>query len=110
MKIATNKSNQNYKDSSVPFHLIDKEDTIFRTKKSSLGYSTPSTEQLTKKGPVNFFNYFYKPRVLSQKLIAKLARVVFRLGWKVEVVGLENVPKNTPCVFMPNHLSHLDAP
>lgn len=74
---------------------------------------TPSVDpqgRTRKLGPVNFFNYFYTPRILTQKIIAKIARVVFRIGWNVEVRGLENIPDNTPSIVMPNHVSHLDGP
>src|SRR5215475_14340944 len=40
-----------------------------------------------------------------------IVRTGFRLaGIRVEVAGLENVPRNTPCIFMSNHVSNLDPP
>src|SRR5580698_7887183 len=32
------------------------------------------------------------------------------IGIRVEVSGLENVPPNTACIFMANHVSNLDPP
>ncbi|HEX4283595.1 MAG TPA: lysophospholipid acyltransferase family protein [Terracidiphilus sp.] len=41
----------------------------------------------------------------------KIVRSGFRIaGIRVEVTGLENVPPNTPCIFMANHVSNLDPP
>jgi 1-acyl-sn-glycerol-3-phosphate acyltransferase len=34
----------------------------------------------------------------------------FLAGIRVEVTGLENVPPNTACIFMANHVSNLDPP
>jgi 1-acyl-sn-glycerol-3-phosphate acyltransferase len=31
-------------------------------------------------------------------------------GIRIEVTGLENVPKGRPCIFMSNHVSNLDPP
>jgi|SRR5579863_1671013 len=40
-----------------------------------------------------------------------IVRAGFRLaGIRVEIKGLENVPRNTPCIFMANHVSNLDPP
>ncbi len=40
-----------------------------------------------------------------------IARIAFRLaGIRVEVTGLERVPKGRACVFMSNHVSNLDPP
>lgn len=41
----------------------------------------------------------------------RIVRAAFRLsGIRVETSGLENVPPNTPCIFMANHVSNLDPP
>jgi 1-acyl-sn-glycerol-3-phosphate acyltransferase len=40
-----------------------------------------------------------------------IVRIGYRLiGIRVEVGGLENVPPNTACIFMANHVSNLDPP
>ena len=40
-----------------------------------------------------------------------IVRTAFRLaGIRVETEGLENVPANTACIFMSNHVSNLDPP
>ena len=40
-----------------------------------------------------------------------ILRTAFRLaGIRVETEGLENVPANTACIFMSNHVSNLDPP
>ncbi len=104
------KSNQEYQDSKIPFHLIDKEDQIIR-KDGSTTLIQPDRDARRKIiGPVNFFNYYYTPKVVSQKIIAKIARIFFSFGWKIKIVGIDNVPNDQPCVIMPNHVSHLDAP
>jgi 1-acyl-sn-glycerol-3-phosphate acyltransferase len=44
-----------------------------------------------------------------QHLAKKLISPVFRLCWKVEVTGLENVPTTGPAVLCPNHLAAIDS-
>jgi 1-acyl-sn-glycerol-3-phosphate acyltransferase len=45
------------------------------------------------------------------RISLKIVRTGFRLaGIRVEVTGLERVPRNTPCIFMSNHVSNLDPP
>lgn len=40
-----------------------------------------------------------------------IVRTGFRLaGIRVKIAGIENVPSNTPCIFMSNHVSNLDPP
>src|ERR1035437_584626 len=40
-----------------------------------------------------------------------IVRTAFRLaGIRVETEGIENVPANTACIFMSNHVSNLDPP
>ena len=40
-----------------------------------------------------------------------IVRHGFRLASiRVETVGLDNVPANTACIFMANHVSNLDPP
>jgi 1-acyl-sn-glycerol-3-phosphate acyltransferase len=40
-----------------------------------------------------------------------IVRIGYRLiGIRVEVKGLEDVPRNTACIFMANHISNLDPP
>lgn len=33
-----------------------------------------------------------------------------RIGWHLQVLGLENLPQNTACILCPNHTSFLDGP
>jgi 1-acyl-sn-glycerol-3-phosphate acyltransferase len=45
----------------------------------------------------------------------KAALAIVRIGYqligiRVEVTGLDNVPPNTACIFMANHVSNLDPP
>lgn len=41
----------------------------------------------------------------------RIVRTSFRVGRiRVVTTGLENVPKNTACIFMANHVSNLDPP
>jgi 1-acyl-sn-glycerol-3-phosphate acyltransferase len=45
----------------------------------------------------------------------KAALAIVRIGYqligiRVEVAGLDNVPPNTACIFMANHVSNLDPP
>jgi 1-acyl-sn-glycerol-3-phosphate acyltransferase len=40
-----------------------------------------------------------------------IVRIGYKLvGIRVEVTGLQNVPPNTACIFMSNHVSNLDPP
>lgn len=97
---------------SNPFYLIDKEEVSTRKKRPSESPFSKTTQKIKgyKRGPVDYFDYYYTAKVIHQKFIAKIARTVFRLGWRVKVSGLENIPMNEPIILMANHLSHLDAP
>ncbi|MCY3414365.1 MAG: 1-acyl-sn-glycerol-3-phosphate acyltransferase [Candidatus Heimdallarchaeota archaeon] len=66
-------------------------------------FSTPGIE-----GPADFFNYSYATNHFWFKIagpILVLAQKVFR----VKIEGLENIPRNTNFVIMPNHVSHADS-
>jgi long-chain acyl-CoA synthetase len=53
---------------------------------------------------------------LSPNVLDKIAAVIFcsglyaiaKLTWRIEVKGVENLPKNTAFVLCPNHVSYLD--
>ncbi len=50
-------------------------------------------------------------KLLPQDVLRMLARFVFRLTYRVEVVGLENVAAaGDRVIIVPNHVSFLDAP
>lgn len=97
---------------SNPVDLIDKEEVLTGKKRPFESPYSKTTQKIKgyKRGPVDYFDYFYTAKVIPQKFIAKIARTVFQLGWRVKVSGLENIPKNEPIILMTNHLSHLDAP
>ncbi|MCP5034225.1 MAG: 1-acyl-sn-glycerol-3-phosphate acyltransferase [Actinomycetia bacterium] len=44
-----------------------------------------------------------------QHLAKKVIAPVFRLCWKLEVTGIENVPSAGPAVLCPNHLAAIDS-
>ncbi len=50
----------------------------------------------------SFANYFLKP-------LCPFAKPVFRALFRIDVLGLENVPPE-PCIVASNHRSHLDPP
>ncbi len=45
-----------------------------------------------------------------KKAILALARGVYRLLFKIEIEGLENIPKDKNFILTPNHLSNFDPP
>src|SRR5947209_6862998 len=50
-------------------------------------------------------------KLLPQDVLRMLARILFRLAYRVEVTGLENVvPAGDRVIIVPNHVSFLDAP
>ncbi len=50
-------------------------------------------------------------KLLPQDVLRMLARLLFRLAYRVEVVGLENVAAaGDRVIIVPNHVSFLDAP
>ena len=44
-----------------------------------------------------------------QALAKRLIAPIFRLLWKIDVVGLEHVPDSGPAVLCPNHLAAIDS-
>ncbi|MEO8466323.1 MAG: AMP-binding protein [Gammaproteobacteria bacterium] len=42
-------------------------------------------------------------------IVLAVVRLVVRTGWGVRVEGAENLPKDGPLLFTPNHTSYLDA-
>ena len=54
---------------------------------------------------------FNKWRALFQFLVCKIGYMIrLKLVYRIEVHGLENVPKNNKYIVCPNHLSTLDPP
>src|SRR5438552_2728600 len=50
-------------------------------------------------------------KLLPRDVLRMLARTLFRLAYRVEVTGLENVvPAGDRVIIVPNHVSFLDAP
>ena len=45
-----------------------------------------------------------------KKFILSLARGIYRLLFKIEIEGIENIPKDKNFVLTPNHLSNFDPP
>jgi 1-acyl-sn-glycerol-3-phosphate acyltransferase len=44
-----------------------------------------------------------------QPVARALLRPLFRFAWRVEVAGLDNVPRRGPAILCPNHISVLDS-
>jgi 1-acyl-sn-glycerol-3-phosphate acyltransferase len=44
-----------------------------------------------------------------QSVARVIVRPVVRLGWRIEVRGLEHVPRSGPAILCPNHISVLDS-
>ncbi len=45
-----------------------------------------------------------------KKAILAIARGIYRLLFKIEIEGLENIPKDKNFILTPNHLSNFDPP
>ncbi len=45
-----------------------------------------------------------------KKFILAIARGIYRLLFKIEIEGIENIPKDKNFVLTPNHLSNFDPP
>lgn len=45
-----------------------------------------------------------------KKAILALARGIYRLLFKIEIEGIENIPKDKNFILTPNHLSNFDPP
>ncbi len=70
------------------------------------------TKNKYKKRPAGItesFEYKYTTSRLLYYVIGMFTIVIARILWKFRVEGKENLPKNMHCIFMPNHLSHLDS-
>ena len=52
-------------------------------------------------------NTYYK---IKRYLIRFLIFVYLKIVYRIQVIGLENIPKNGPVIFCGNHRSLLDAP
>ncbi len=52
-------------------------------------------------------NTYYK---IKRYLIRLLIFVYLKIVYRIQVIGLENIPKNGPVIFCGNHRSFLDAP
>ena len=74
-----------------------------------IGLSEPSL--LIGLGVLNLIAGFAWFRILPGHFVADLLSVLFRVFYRMEVKGLENLPPSgTPCVIALNHVSFLDAP
>ena len=47
--------------------------------------------------------------IFGMLLFAGILRLVFKVIWRLEVFGTENIPKNGKCILCVNHSSYLDA-
>ncbi len=45
-----------------------------------------------------------------KKIILAIARGIYRLLFKIEIEGIENIPKDKNFILTPNHLSNFDPP
>ncbi len=45
-----------------------------------------------------------------KKVILAIARGIYRLLFKIEIEGIENIPKDKNFILTPNHLSNFDPP
>lgn len=43
------------------------------------------------------------------KFVTNLFEIIVKLRFKIEVIGLENIPKEGACIIAPNHKSNWDA-
>lgn len=78
------------------FFMTEKNDKSKKTKKS---YTVREAKQ------------FNRLRSMFQFLVCKVFYMIrFKLVYRLEVHGLENVPKNNEYIICPNHLSTLDPP
>ena len=49
-------------------------------------------------------------RSLTFRFIARSAQILFRLLWRCQVIGLENIPRTGGVLLACNHVSNLDPP
>ncbi len=61
--------------------------------------------------PETIETYYYekKTRRFLYYLIGAIVKMIFPLMYRFKVEGIENIPKNHHCIFMPNHVSHFDS-
>ncbi len=74
-----------------------------------IGLSEPTL--LLGLGLLNAIAAFVWIKILPGHFVSDLLNLIFRLVYRLEVKGLENLPPSgTPCVIALNHVSFLDAP
>jgi len=63
-------------------------------------------------GVVTIFTAFFSEKGNGPHLVARTwaKGILFVARVKVEIVGLENLSSDTPCILMPNHQSNFDIP
>ena len=59
-------------------------------------------------GPVDYYDYSLKTKRILYYVLGVPVKAITHLFWNVKYRGKENIP-NSPVIFMPNHLSHLDS-
>jgi len=75
----------------------------------SVGYTIP--QLFLTIGILNGFVAAYICKLLPQEVVKGIGRQVFRLFFRVEIVGEENIPKaGEKAVIIANHVSFLDGP
>ncbi len=55
-------------------------------------------------------NAFLLPRLSKRRVVQRLLRLLFRWLTRVEVTGLEHIPRQGRAILATNHLSRLDPP
>ncbi|MGB9592104.1 MAG: lysophospholipid acyltransferase family protein, partial [Candidatus Kryptoniota bacterium] len=49
-------------------------------------------------------------KIIMRNILRIILKILFRLLTRIEVSGLENLPKSGGCILATNHLSRLDPP
>ncbi len=64
---------------------------------------------LVKKGPADLFDYNYRTNRWAYKIAAPIVKNTLSFLYKFKIEGIDNVPKNSNIIIMPNHVSHADS-
>lgn len=117
MEILNEKPAHVTENKEIPNQVIDEVDDFQKQTLPQEGLSPvldKTTDSGGKKrkilGPVDFFDYNFVSNHFWLKLLAPFAKGILKLGWDIRFEGMENIPKDQDCIFMPNHVSHFDGP
>ena len=59
---------------------------------------------------LNLRGHFARRNWYADIVVSRLARIMFYMtGSRIKVTGRENIPSDTPCLFVSNHQGHLDS-